>query len=395
MKVIISLTSYPPRIYGVHKVIESLYLQTVRADEIVLYLSEEEFPNLDADIPDTLRMLIGQQGFHIKWVKGNLKSHKKYYYALQEYRDDIVITVDDDMIYAPFMVSELVESWKRFPKAISARRARLILRKGESIEEYSKWGIRLDEYVNTPRMDLCAIGVEGICYGPGCADENWFNKDLFMEVSENQDDLWLKYHEIIQDIPVVYIQPLQRDDQIEHSQEVRLSIRNLFQHENDYCIERMDRLMKIHNCEQYKVWMDSLMEREEYMARKKKYYCDIIKKPIDQAGDIPVYFYGAGQIAEYQLNILSDLQVTNYIKCVIVSEMDGNPSEIGGLKVRPLGELDRCKKVGIIFGVSEKNQYEIENSLKEYDYQCIKLDIEKLMQYIRIRALEMKNSESN
>lgn len=43
MRVIISLTSYPPRIKGVHKVIESLYRQTVLADEIILYLSNEEF----------------------------------------------------------------------------------------------------------------------------------------------------------------------------------------------------------------------------------------------------------------------------------------------------------------------------------------------------------------
>lgn len=385
MKIIISLTSYPPRIQGVHKVIESLYMQTVPADEIVLYLSEEEFPNLGADIPDTLQKRIGQQGFHIKWVKGNLKSHKKYYYALREYRDDVVITVDDDTIYAQSMVSELVAGWKRFPEAISARNARIILKKGERLEEYGRWDTHLDEYVHVPRMDLCAIGAGGICYGPKCAGRGWFEKKIFMETAENQDDLWLKYNEIIQNIPVVYVQPSQKDGKIEHSQDDCLTVRNVHHHGNDHCIERMAAMMKTHYRKQYEVWHDNLMEREEYIARKKLFHHNIIKKPMEQAGDIPIYFYGAGKNAEFLLNVLSDLRLTGRIKCVIVSDLTGNPSEIAGLEVRPLCEIDKSGKVGILFGVNEKNQREIENSLKEYDYQCIRLDMQKLMRYVQIR----------
>ena len=83
MRIIVSLTSYPPRINGVHKVVESLYRQSVKADEIVLYLSLEEFPEAEEELPATLRALIGKGGFRVAWVHGNLKSHKKYYYALQ------------------------------------------------------------------------------------------------------------------------------------------------------------------------------------------------------------------------------------------------------------------------------------------------------------------------
>jgi len=90
MKVIVSFTSYPKRIGMVHKVVESLLEQTIRADAILLYLSLDEFPHEESDLPDMLREMIGKHGFRIIWVKGNLKSHKKYYYALQEYCDDVV-----------------------------------------------------------------------------------------------------------------------------------------------------------------------------------------------------------------------------------------------------------------------------------------------------------------
>ena len=42
MRIIVSFTSYPPRIKSVHRVVESLYRQTVKADEIILYLSLED-----------------------------------------------------------------------------------------------------------------------------------------------------------------------------------------------------------------------------------------------------------------------------------------------------------------------------------------------------------------
>ena len=59
MKIIVSLTSYPPRIGCVHRVVESLIRQTVRADEIILYLSRDEFPDGEADLSVELRKLVG------------------------------------------------------------------------------------------------------------------------------------------------------------------------------------------------------------------------------------------------------------------------------------------------------------------------------------------------
>ena len=191
MRIIVSFTSYPPRIKSVHRVVESLYRQTVKADEIILYLSLDEFPKVEAELPEKLRRMIGQGGFRIAWVCGNLKSHKKYYYALQEFQDAVVITVDDDKIYAETMICDLMESYKRFPDSVSARIARIILKRPETLEQYVKWEKeeKIEECKDVPRMDLCAIGAGGVCYSPRLVNENWFHKETIMKVAGDYDDL--------------------------------------------------------------------------------------------------------------------------------------------------------------------------------------------------------------
>ena len=63
--VVISFTSYPARINMVNRVIESLFRQREQVDEIILWLSIEEFPEKYNNLPENLTNLIGKNGFHI------------------------------------------------------------------------------------------------------------------------------------------------------------------------------------------------------------------------------------------------------------------------------------------------------------------------------------------
>lgn len=376
MRIIVSFTSYPPRIKSVHRVVESLYRQTVKADEIILYLSLDEFPKVEAELPEKLRRMIGQGGFRIAWVCGNLKSHKKYYYALQEFQDAVVITVDDDKIYAETMIFDLMESYKRFPDSVSARIARIILKRPETLEQYVKWEKeeKIEECKDVPRMDLCAIGAGGVCYSPRLVNENWFHKETIMKVAGDYDDLWLKYSEIISNIPVVYTKPSQKDITIDDSQICRLSANNLYGSGNDKCISKILVLLKERYADCYEKWFSNLMTREEYIMEKKKYYAGVFNTVFDKAGKMPVYFYGAGKTARHALRILADLGLTQRITAIVVSDKAGNPSGLYGLQVKPLSELDTSRKFGVIFGVDEANQKEIMDRLTAYNYQNIELD---------------------
>ena len=83
-KIVVSLTTYNKRIHSINKVIESINKQSVKPDVIVLYLYSKELESIKFEINK-------QDNLVVKFVDENLKGHKKYFYAFQEYKDDIVI----------------------------------------------------------------------------------------------------------------------------------------------------------------------------------------------------------------------------------------------------------------------------------------------------------------
>ena len=88
-KITASLTSYPERMYDVHFTIYSLITQKFKPDEILLWLSEEEFPKLENDIPKKV-LDMKKFGLTIKWCK-NIRSNKKLIFSLKQYPHDIII----------------------------------------------------------------------------------------------------------------------------------------------------------------------------------------------------------------------------------------------------------------------------------------------------------------
>ena len=134
----------------------------------------------------------------------------------------------------------------------------------------------------------------------------------------------------------------------------------------------------------YEKWFRNLMSREEYAAHKKRYYSSIIKADFDKVKDLPVYLYGAGELAKYLLNILSDLHLANEITAVIVSDKAGNPAELNGIAVRQLDEIDAGECFGILFGVNESNRRQIEAALEGYHYYPVELNMQVITRYDNI-----------
>ena len=135
--VIVSLTSYPARIEDVWMTISCLLRQTYLPYKIILWLSKEQFENVD--IPQSLLVLLSDT-FEIKYVDGDLRSHKKYYYAFRIFHDKIVITVDDDIIYASDMVESLIKAHERYPNDVLCRYAKNIGRSDlENLTAYRQW----------------------------------------------------------------------------------------------------------------------------------------------------------------------------------------------------------------------------------------------------------------
>ena len=208
---IVSFTSYPGRIGIVPQVLDSLYAQRLKPDKILLWLAEEQFPNKEADLPKVMVEDAHSGKYELRWCD-DIGSHKKYFYTMQEFPDDIVVTVDDDMSYHPDMLKTLYESYLRYPTAVSALLTKLILFDDKGILSPPNDWIYDFTQLTTPSMQLMAIGVGGVLYPPKLLDDRVFDKatilrDLTIGDTYCSDDIWLKTHEALAGVPVVLASP--------------------------------------------------------------------------------------------------------------------------------------------------------------------------------------------
>ena len=240
--IIVSLTSYPSRLQKLHYVIRSLLHQKMSPYKIILYLGSD---TKDSDIPYSLKKL-QKYNFEIKKNYEDLKPHKKYFYAMQEFSNKIIITVDDDLIYDKNLISDLYNSYKKYPNCVSARRVHKMTEKDNKIESYNNL---LWEYKNelNPSHSLLATGCGGVLYPAHIFPKETFNKDDIKKYCLNTDDIWLKFMELKNDIKVVFtnskiIHPLT----IRNSQDSGLMHTNTSnENRNDINIKLMEDFTKI------------------------------------------------------------------------------------------------------------------------------------------------------
>ena len=185
---IISLTSFPQRMYEIHYTLYSLLTQTVKPAKVILWLGIEQFPNKEKDIPKKVLQFLNY-GLEIKWCN-NTKSYKKLIPALKEFPNDVIVTIDDDIRYHPNMLRDLVRLHKRLPNAIIAHRVRKI----KLNTPYRKWRKYkwYDFIFKKYHFSYLAMqtGVGGVLYPPHSLDEKMLDPALFMAMAPTNDDVW-------------------------------------------------------------------------------------------------------------------------------------------------------------------------------------------------------------
>ena len=190
-KVIISVTSYPPRIPRIHYTIHSLLRQHTLPDEVVLWLAEEQFSNRDADLPPQLLQLV-HHGLTIKYCR-DFKSFKKLVPSLKEYPDDIIVTVDDDKIYFPDMLESLLDSYQKNDQYIHVHEAhRIFPGKDGKVGAFTSTtcGMELRQDQLTPSYRNILLGGTGCLYPPHSLHTDVTHEELFMALAPTADDIW-------------------------------------------------------------------------------------------------------------------------------------------------------------------------------------------------------------
>ncbi len=187
--IIVSLTSFPKRIDTVWLTIESLFRQSLKADMIILWLADTQFPNGLDDLPANL-LRLQRRGLTIRFCD-DLRSHKKYFYVMQEYPNDLIVLADDDAFYPKDMLKKLFQLHQKYPNDICCSTAQKI--SPDFTEMPSVWqNPKLSDNLEH-RSDLQVFTGSGSLFPPNSLDKLAFDKDLMTELCPSADDLWLTF----------------------------------------------------------------------------------------------------------------------------------------------------------------------------------------------------------
>ncbi len=183
-EIIVSLTSYGKRIDDVTFTIESLMQQSMKPNRIILWLDESFKDNC---LSQSLRNQ-QKRGLEIQYCK-DIRSYKKLIPCLQQYPNDAIITVDDDLLYDYDIIEKLITAYLKSPEMIHACRIhRMILDQENKPIPYLEWNWRIND-AGVNRLNFFTGGA-GTLYSPGCLDKEVFNENTFLDICKFADDVW-------------------------------------------------------------------------------------------------------------------------------------------------------------------------------------------------------------
>lgn len=187
--IIISFTSYPARINNVWLVLECMFRQTILPDKIILYLSEEQYPTIDFVPPNIKRYIC--QLFEIRIIKGDYKSHKKYYYTQHDFPNKSIITIDDDIIYPTYLVERLSKMAEKYTYAIPAMYChRIYWNENGCVQPYSKWAsYMIKKGIKSSNLFFGSGG--GTYFPPGSLSGSDIPFEVIDKICPSADDIWL------------------------------------------------------------------------------------------------------------------------------------------------------------------------------------------------------------
>lgn len=121
--VIVALTSWKPRLPYVHISINSILDCDETPDKVVLTVFKDDISYISKECND----LIQSGKVELIICDKDLKGAKRWYYLYPKYENDVVILIDDDILYPKNTISELISYYKKYPETVIVRNGRPIL----------------------------------------------------------------------------------------------------------------------------------------------------------------------------------------------------------------------------------------------------------------------------
>ena len=198
--IIVSFTTLPNRIDLIPEVIDSMQKQTIVPDKVVLYISKDDF----SSVPTKLLQIKNKYSFfEIRLINENYGVATKLLPALKDFHDDIIINIDDDIVYVPQFIENLMSSYNGNDDAV-----------------YCNCGHRLcveaDNNINKQKncttlyyhrgIDCSFLSGHGTLYPPHIFDTtNVMDYETMKQCCPSNDEIWAWANLAIKNIPVVVI----------------------------------------------------------------------------------------------------------------------------------------------------------------------------------------------
>ena len=241
-ELIVSLTSYPARIYDIHYAIYSLFKQNLKPNKIILWLGKDQFPNREKDLPKKLLKFI-KHGLTIKYVK-DLKSYTKLIPALKEYKNALIVTADDDIFYPQNWLEKLYNSWQGNRDCVICHRAHRIMLDGKTLFPYNSFKQEIID--DNPSFHIFLTGVGGVLYPPNIFYKDILNEEIYKKLTPQNDDIWFWAMSVLNDKkikivdePINHLTYINPEREIGLNNDLTLSSSNIIKNENDIQFEKL------------------------------------------------------------------------------------------------------------------------------------------------------------
>ncbi len=184
-QLVVTLTSYGRRASKtVPHVLSSLLVQTKRPDRIILWLDDVNFS--ETCLPKPLVAMRDRYGIEVRFCE-DIRSYKKLIPTLQLCPEDILVTVDDDLLYKRRLLERLYSAHLETPHMRLCALAHHPVIENGTFAPYKRWKHNVMRH---SAERIFPLGGAGTLYPPHSLHADVTDKNLFMHLAPQADDVW-------------------------------------------------------------------------------------------------------------------------------------------------------------------------------------------------------------
>lgn len=197
-QIILSCTTTKDRLEFLYYTVKSVYRQTLKPDVFYINISQDSHMQ-DSGIKEPPTWL-NNENIVVNFVENTGPYRKLLPVLSKSSEEDIIVTIDDDVLYHRNWLKTIVETAMEHPAEIVCGRAKKINKNVLGLyQSYYNW-----RRVKTSCSGfwLLPIGCAGVAYRKNLINEEFIKDGNFLKIAKANDDLWFRMASLINGVNV-------------------------------------------------------------------------------------------------------------------------------------------------------------------------------------------------